>query len=744
MKANLGLPVLLLVSVVAGATLAEAQTKTYVVHSGANIVSVLDTATGTVAGTIPVDSPARVAVTRDGTRAYVTNGASSSVSVIDTAADAITATIAVGDRPSAVAVTPDGNFLYVMTGSGVIDVVDTALRTVVASISIGSTGDIAISPDGSRAYVAAGLVYIIDTVTNTVVRSFVPETASISGIANNASSVVFSPDGSRAYVGVYTFDTTVNAGFSAGGSVVLIDTASESITGAINLFALPGLIALTTDGSRAYVTIQSIFVNTGYGMGFLPAGWVEVIDTMTNSLAGIVDLGNLNTPAGIGVTADRRAVYIAVPRLAGVAVADVNTNAVSTVIPLTSSGDLAVVPDATVATVAYVLHAADDSGTATSVGATAVANVLANDTIGGIRVTTAHVALSQQSSTSGGVSLNPATGAVTVAAGTAIGTYALVYRMCEIAAPSNCAEATVTVTVLAPFVIDAVNDSAVTMPDRTVIASVLANDTLGETPATTSRVRLSVVSSTSAGITLDLATGSVYVALGTLPGTQTLTYRICEIADPSNCDDADVTITVNAFPIDAVNDAGWALRTGGTAVANVLANDRFAAATATLAKVRLSQVASTDAGVSLNVATGAVTVAPGTTVGTQTLRYAICEIATPPNCGEAIVTVTVSHLPLSAMNDLARGSSKIANTPLASVLANDRLNGALATTANVKLSFVSLTPVNTMIRLDLTDGSVDVLGKTSSGTYSLVYEICELAMPSNYGRATVTLDLSGR
>src|SRR5206468_8648290 len=137
-------------------------------------------------------------------------------------------------------------------------------------------------------------------------------------------------------------------------------------------------------------------------------------------------------------------------------------------------------------------------------------------------------------------------------------------------------------------------------------------------------------------------------------------------------------------------------------------------------------------------------VAPGTTVGTQTLRYAICEIATPPNCGEAIVTVTVSHLPLSAMNDLARGFSKIANTPLASVLANDRLNGVLATTANVKLSFVSLTPVNTMIRLDLTDGSVDVLGKTSSGTYSLVYEICELAMPGNCARATVTVDLSGR
>ena len=35
-------------------TRAEAQTKAYVAHTGANVVSVIDTATGTVAGTVPV------------------------------------------------------------------------------------------------------------------------------------------------------------------------------------------------------------------------------------------------------------------------------------------------------------------------------------------------------------------------------------------------------------------------------------------------------------------------------------------------------------------------------------------------------------------------------------------------------------------------------------------------------------------------------------------------------------------
>jgi hypothetical protein len=72
-----------------------------------------------------------------------------------------------------------------------------------------------------------------------------------------------------------------------------------------------------------------------------------------------------------------------------------------------------------------------------------------------------------------------------------------------------------------------------------------------------------------------------------------------------------------------------------------------------------------------------------------------------------------------------------------------RLGGGPATLANVTLSFVSLTPANSRIRLDLTDGSVDVLGKTESGLYLLVYEICEIAMPTNCARATVRLDLSG-
>ena len=730
-------------AVIAGAARAEAQTKAYVAHSGADRISVIDTGTAAVAGTIGGTDPLRIAITRDGTRAYVTNANAASISVIDTASDAVIATIPTAVQPSAIAVSPDGRRLYVMTAGGQVQVIDAAAGTVLAAIAAGAGGGgIAVTPDGGRVYVADGLVTIIDAATNTVIESFVPEAASVPGVSNNASSVAIAPDGRRVYVGVYTFDTTPPSGFTARGSVVVVDAASESIVNTIDLFALPGAIAFTPDGSRAYVGIQSVFVNTGYGMGFLPGRMVYVVDAATERLVSFIDVGA--TASGMAVTPDRRSVYVAVPTQSAVAVVDVNTNAVTSRIAVaTSPGDLAIIPDTGVALVPYTVDAVADSGTVSTVGGTAVANVLANDRIGGIAATLAHVAVTQVASSSDGLALDPATGAVDVAPGMSVGAYSLVYRVCEIRSPANCGEAEVSVTVRAPFAIDAADDSGSSTPGWTAVANVLANDTLNGVAATVTTVRLSLVSASSPSMSLG-ANGSVNVARGTPAGAQTLRYQICEIASPTNCDQADVAVTVVAFAIDAVDDAGSAPRSGGTAVANVLANDRFTNRAATFADVRLLQLSSGHAGVALNANSGAVTVAAGTPVGSYALAYRICEIATPSNCDDATVAVTVTPLQIVAVNDVANGSSKVANTALASVLSNDFLGGVRATAATVRLSLVSLTPANNMIRLDLSDGSVDVLGKTSSGTYALVYEICEVAMLSNCARATVTLNLSGR
>jgi len=48
------------------------------------------------------------------------------------------------------------------------------------------------------------------------------------------------------------------------------------------------------------------------------------------------------------------------------------------------------------------------------------------------------------------------------------------------------------------------------------------------------------------------------------------------------------------------------------------------------------------------------------------------------------------------------------------------------------------------VTLDVSDGSVDVTGKTDSGLVTLTYQICEIDNASNCARGTVSVDLSGK
>ena len=280
----------------------------------------------------------------------------------------------------------------------------------------------------------------------------------------------------------------------------------------------------------------------------------------------------------------------------------------------------------------------------------------------------------------------------------------------------------------------------------TAVANVLANDWIGGAPATTDNVTLFQLSSTNPRVTLDILDGSVDAAAGVEPGTHSLVYRICQTGNPDNCDDAMVKVTVKPYVIDAVNDQGSVSpATGGRAVASVLGNDTLGGLRATTATVSLSTTSISPAteGITLNLADGSVDVARGTPIGTYVLAYGICEIANPANCDQATATVTVKENAVTAVNDSVRASSKTGGKVIASVLANDSLAGARATTSNVTLALVSLTPATTGIKLDVTNGSVNVAPKTNSGLYSLVYQICEIASPTNCVQATVTIDLSG-
>lgn len=770
---------------VATATPAQAQapqSKAYITHSS-GVVSTVDAQTDTVTGSIPVaPGAAKVVVSRDGARAYTLSASANSISVIDVATDSTVATIPVGTRPLALAVTPDGTTAYVaipgtVAAPGFIQVVSLATGEVTATINVGvinggamTNGDsigIAISADGTRAYVAGGALTSIDTATNTVIASMVPNMPPpVGGSAiSSATNVVLSPDGSRAYVGMFTNYFFADTSYALSGGLSVVDTATLTQVTTIAMPGSVGAMAMTPDGSRGFATIDAIWVNEGIVQSWFPGRWVMVFDTRGNEVLGGYDLGASgqawtlqNTGRDVAVAPDRSKIYVPIPRISSVAVIPVNGAPGRGAIAVTASPlGAAFVPDANASLVPYVVDAIDDAAleTISNVGGTVffaapdrgplgrTDSVLYNDRFGGFRPILANVTLSQVSSTTAGLSLDATTGVVTVAPGTEVGTQTLVYEMCDATEPTNCDQASVSVVVRLPYVINAVDDSTSSLAGRQAIASVLSNDTLNGAAATTSTVTMTQVAASHVGILFNSATGAVSIAAGTPVGLYTVEYQICETASLTNCDSAIATVNVIPVPLDAVDDAGTITRAGGTAVANVLANDRFNGAVATTASVALAQMASSNPGVSLNVVTGAVQVADGTAIGTYTLTYRICETASPANCDSANVTVAVTAYVVDAVNDAVRGSSKAAATLLASVLSNDTFGGRAATTAAVTLQQVSLTPANPLIQLDTNDGSIDLLGSTLSGIYTLVYRICETASPANCDTATATVDLSG-
>src|SRR5690606_3130769 len=114
---------------------------------------------------------------------------------------------------------------------------------------------------------------------------------------------------------------------------------------------------------------------------------------------------------------------------------------------------------------------------------------------------------------------------------------------------------------------------------------------------------------------------------GVSPGLYSFEYELCEAAAPSRCDTATISLTVAAPPPIANDDSGSiASGVGGTAVANVLANDTLHDGTpATLADVMLQFQGSTPSPspysfyVTLDSSDGSVDVVPTAPDGTYVL-----------------------------------------------------------------------------------------------------------------------------
>jgi CshA-type fibril repeat protein len=343
------------------------------------------------------------------------------------------------------------------------------------------------------------------------------------------------------------------------------------------------------------------------------------------------------------------------------------------------------------------------------------------------------------------LSLNPLTGVVTVAPNTPAGTYGIFYEICDPFNPNSCDGITETVVVQASL-IDAVDDAPTAVNGATgaTTLTVLGNDTLNGAPVNPADITLTpgtAPTPASGSITMN-PDGTIDVAPGTTAGTYTYNYEICEILNPLNCDEAQATVVVERAPITAVDETLPAvIGAVGATTTSVLVNDTLNGNPVDPDDITLTPgPAPTPASGSITMnSDGTITVAPGTTAGTYTYTYEICEVLNPRNCDTAQATVNVVPSEILAVDDTPATLGGVSGGTIPTVLGNDTLNGDPVDPADITLTpGTTPTPASGSIVMN-SDGTITVAPGTTAGTYFYEYTICENLNPGQCSTATATV-----
>jgi hypothetical protein len=191
--------------------------------------------------------------------------------------------------------------------------------------------------------------------------------------------------------------------------------------------------------------------------------------------------------------------------------------------------------------------------------------------------------------------------------------------------------------------------------------------------------------------------------------------------------------------IVAIDDEGVIINGfyGGVSVVNILSNDASTCSNATLDLVNLSMVSSTSPKVRLSGPD--VIVDPVTPTGVYTLVYQICDKLSPGNCATASIMVPVLNSGPSLLldvvddhGDVMEGQGGIA---VINVLSNDKYGSSVIDATKVALTFVN----SSSDKIKLQGTSVVVAENAISGTYTLVYQVCEILNPTSCDQGIVTI-----
>ena len=372
-------------------------------------------------------------------------------------------------------------------------------------------------------------------------------------------------------------------------------------------------------------------------------------------------------------------------------------------------------------------------------------NVLNNDKLYGNGATTSNVTISEVTPNAN-VKIDTTTGQVKVQPNTPVGTYTVTYRICDKNTPTACSNVA-TVTVKVTSSIDAINDPDQTIPTTGGTVDILSNDKLNGNPVTKDQVNISIDSDGGlTGVGIDSTTGKLVIPNGTTPGTYTVTYKICDKANPTVCDTATVKITIaggTIRDIEAVDDGVWEVGTQGEFLTpSILDNDRIGSKIGLSAsEVRIEKAQgqpAPDSHLVMN-ADGHITVKEGIAIGTYIYYYTIIDRANnnQTSSAKAIIKV-VSFVAQQDEYSLTNTKDREQKTP--SVITNDEMDGKKPPVIGTDVTLTPGTPSHPNLQMN-PDGTITIAPNTPDGTYTYEYTICRVSAPGDCKTAKAIIEL---
>ncbi|MBK7666383.1 MAG: tandem-95 repeat protein [Sphingobacteriaceae bacterium] len=351
-----------------------------------------------------------------------------------------------------------------------------------------------------------------------------------------------------------------------------------------------------------------------------------------------------------------------------------------------------------------------------------VTGTLTGNDLGIVPGGTYSVSVTQPASTTGTITINPATGQYTFVPNPSFtGTAQTTYTVCNTAVnPTVCSNSTITIMVGdLPL---AVADATTTLINTSVTGTVATND-LG-TGSSLSPVFTNGQPTAGTGtLVMNPSTGQYTFTPATgFTGTTVATYTLCNLLSPP-CSTTTITFTV--FPaLVAVDDP--IVTTPSVSVTGTLTGNDLGLVPGGTYSTTVTQLSPTTGTITINPATGQYTFVPNPSfTGTAQTTYTVCQYVPPSTvaiqCSTATITINVSDLPIA----VADQTVTIINTPVSGTVATNDSGTSGGTFSNSQPTAGTGTLV-----MNPSTGQYTFTPATGfTGTTVATYTLCNLASP---------------